>query len=188
MIANKRICIARIVMTTCVGSWYAMMAAHEFGHVVGAWLSGGRVERIVLEFFSFSRTDVSPNPHPLIVVWAGPIVGSLLPLLAWATNRLINKTSDLIARFWAAFCLLANGLYIGAGSFGRIGDAGDMLAAGSPMWMLVTFGIITAAAGLALFNGLGPRFGFGPNGRISPRDLAAATVFCAVSLIIVAAL
>lgn len=172
---------------TLIGSWYAMMAAHEFGHVLGAWLTGGRVERIVLEFFSFSRTDVSPNAHPLIVVWMGPIVGSLLPLLAWAINRLINKTSDLVARFWAAFCLLANGLYIGAGSFGGVGDAGDMLAAGSPMWMLVAFGIIAAVSGFALFNGMGRRFGFGPNGCVNPRDLAAAAIFCAVSLIIVAA-
>ena len=28
-------------------SWLAMMAVHEFGHVVGAYLTGGHVERVV---------------------------------------------------------------------------------------------------------------------------------------------
>lgn len=177
---------ALLIALTLIGSWYAMMAIHEFGHVLGAWLTGGRVERIVLEFFSFSRTDVVPNPNPFVVVWAGPIVGSLLPLLVWAINRLFGKTTDLVARSWAAFCLLANGLYIGAGAFGRVGDASDMIAAGSPMWTLVVFGIIAATSGLALFNGLGPRFGLGSKARVSNRDLLAAAVFCLISLAIVA--
>lgn len=169
-----------------IGSWYTMMAAHEFGHVLGAWITGGRVERVVLEFFAFSRTDVSANPHLLIVVWAGPIVGVLVPLLAWAINRVIRRSSDLIARFWAGFCLLANGLYIGAGAFGDIGDAGDMLAAGSPMWALLAFGLVAAGSGLALWNGIGPRLGIGASARVNSHDVTAAAVFCTGSLIIVA--
>lgn len=176
-----------IITLSIIGSWYAMMAAHEFGHVLGAWVTGGRVDRIVLEFFAFSRTDVSPNPHPLIVVWAGPMVGVVVPLMAWAVNRLVGRSSDVLSRFWAGFCLLANGLYIGAGSFGGVGDAGDMLAAGSPMWMLIVFGIVAAAGGLALWNGLGRRFGIGSStASVNPHDLAAAAVFCGVAIGIVA--
>jgi hypothetical protein len=42
--------------------------------------TGGTVERVVLHPLSISRTDVSPNPHPVAVVWLGPIVGSVVPL------------------------------------------------------------------------------------------------------------
>src|SRR5208337_624939 len=55
--------------------WMAMMAVHELGHVVAAVATGGKVEKVVLHPLMISRTDVSPNPSPLIVVWAGPIVG-----------------------------------------------------------------------------------------------------------------
>jgi hypothetical protein len=44
-------------------SWLAMMAIHEFGHVLHALVSGARVERVVLHPLAISRTDVSPNPH-----------------------------------------------------------------------------------------------------------------------------
>ncbi len=58
-----------------------MMALHELGHVVGAVPTGGSIECVVLHPMSFSRTDVSPNLHPAIVVWLGPIVGCIGPLM-----------------------------------------------------------------------------------------------------------
>jgi hypothetical protein len=66
---------------------------------------------------------------------------------------------------------LANGLYIGLGSLEGVGDAGDLLQHGSPVWTLWLFGLATAPAGLALWNGLGPKFGLGRpgRGRASPR-------------------
>jgi hypothetical protein len=45
-------------------SWYGMMAIHELGHVMGAWLTGGRVERVVLHPLAISRTDLAHNPRP----------------------------------------------------------------------------------------------------------------------------
>jgi hypothetical protein len=63
------------------------MAVHELGHVIGAVISGGVVERVVLHPLTISRTDVSPNPHPGIVVWLGPVIGCLFPLaLAWSVG------------------------------------------------------------------------------------------------------
>ena len=61
-------------------SWMGMMATHELGHVLGALVSGGHLDRVVLHPLTISRTDVAPNPNPLIVVWLGPIVGCVLPL------------------------------------------------------------------------------------------------------------
>ncbi|HWE96938.1 MAG TPA: hypothetical protein VG269_23455, partial [Tepidisphaeraceae bacterium] len=58
-------------------SWLTMMLVHESGHVIGALCTGGRVRRVVWHPAVISRTDVQPNPHPIIEVWAGPVIGSL---------------------------------------------------------------------------------------------------------------
>jgi hypothetical protein len=61
-------------------SWLAMMAIHELGHVLHAWLSGGTVSLVYLRPFEFSRTDLSVNPHPQFVAWGGPLWGCVIPL------------------------------------------------------------------------------------------------------------
>jgi hypothetical protein len=140
-----------------------MMIVHEAGHVAGAVLTGGRVRRVVLTPVGFSRTDVMPDPRPLIVVWAGPVVGAAAPLCAWAIAEAAKVSVAYLLRFFAGFCLIANGAYIGAGSFGRVGDAYPMLLFGSSMWQLWLFGLLTAPAGLLLWHRLGPHFGLGAN-------------------------
>ncbi len=62
-----------VLVGTFIGfSWLAMQAVHELGHVLGAVATGGRVTEVVLHPCTISRTDVHPNPHPLLVVWPGP--------------------------------------------------------------------------------------------------------------------
>lgn len=141
--------------------WLAMMAVHELGHVLGAAVSGGTVERVVLHPLTISRTDVSPNPHPMLVVWAGPVVGVLLPLALLLGARAGRLRGAYLLQFFAGFCLVANGVYLGVGSFGSVGDAGDLLHLGSPAWTLWLFGAAAAALGLYLWHGLGPHFGLG---------------------------
>jgi hypothetical protein len=142
-------------------SWFWMQAVHELGHVLGAWLTDGTVEQVVLHPLTISRTDVGRNPRPLLVAWAGPIVGVLAPLGVWALFLANRIPLAWLARFFAGFCCLANGLYLGVGSFDRVGDAGDILHHGSPMWALWLFGLVAAPAGLALWNGLEAKFGWG---------------------------
>jgi len=161
--------------------WLAMMAVHELGHVVGANATGGKVERVVLYPLTISRTDVSPNPCPLFVVWAGPIVGVLLPLALFLAARVGRVNWAYLVQFFAGFCLIANGAYIGVGSFGKIGDAGDMLRRGGPMWSLWLFGAACFPFGLYLWNGLGPHFGLGAAaGKVNHR---AAYVSCGLLLL-----
>ena len=150
-------------------SWLGMQAVHEFGHVVGAWATGGTVERVVLHPLELSRTDVSPNPSPLVVVWAGSIVGVLLPMVALTLAWGFKAPALYLFRFFAGFCLIANGVYIGAGAFVGLADAGVMLQHGSPRFVLLFFGIVTLPLGLLLWNGLGPRFGLGEGGRVDTR-------------------
>jgi hypothetical protein len=117
-------------------SWLAMQVVHELGHVLGAMASGGAVTEVILYPTSFSRTEVYPNPSPLLVVWAGPVVGCLLPILAFLVARVVGCPGVYLFRFFAGFCLVANGLYVGIGALEGFADAGDMLLHGSPRWHL----------------------------------------------------
>lgn len=147
-----------------------MMAVHEFGHVLHAMLSGGRVERVVLHPADISRTDVSPNPHPRFVAWGGAVWGTVIPLALLAVVRVVARKYTYLAAFFAGFCCLANGLYLAAGSFGGVGDAGDLLRLGAARWQLWLFGVPVSILGLWLWNGLGPQFGFGAaNGKVDSR-------------------
>jgi len=133
-------------------AWLLMMLVHEAGHVVAAWSSGGVVQRLVWTALDFSRTDVHPNPHPLIVAWAGPLAGCLLPLIAFALLRRRFVRTRLIAAYFAGFCLIANGTYIGIGAFEPIGDADVMLRHATPPAVMMIFGVAASATGLMLWH------------------------------------
>ena len=132
-----------------------MMAVHETGHVVGALITGGNVVRVVLHPLMISRTDVAPNPHPAVVVWLGPILGCLIPLAVCGVIPRRITLARNVASFFAGFCLVANGAYISIGSFDRVGDCGEMLRTGSPHWVLIAFGVVSASLGLFLWHRLG---------------------------------
>ena len=135
--------------------WFAMMAFHELGHVIGALITGGTVEQVVLYPLTISRTDVSPNPSPLTVVWFGPIFGCVVPMAcSLLVPRRLTSVRN-IAVFFAGFCLLANGSYIAFGSLDRVGDCGVMLQNGSPLWTLLLFGAVTIPMGLYVWHRLG---------------------------------
>jgi hypothetical protein len=174
---------AVMIVSACALSWLLMTGVHELGHVIGALLTGGRVERVVLHPLAISRTDVRPNPHPLFVAWSGPFVGVALPVAALGVCRRRNRIVRDLVRFFAGLCLIANGLYLGVGSFFRIGDAGDLLRHGAAAWHLWFFGAATVPLGLWLWNGTGPTFGFGAaRGKVSRR----AALICASLAIAIA--
>jgi hypothetical protein len=188
-----RCCVRRfriLVFIGCVSliAWLLMQAVHEAGHVLAAWLTGGTVERMILHPLAISRTDVQPNPQPLLVAWSGPVFGVLAPLGAWAMALAARFRQAWLLQFFAGFCLIANGLYLGVGSFGSIGDAGDIVRHGSPDWALWVFGLLAAPAGLWLWNGLGPHFGLGPraeeiSGRLVLAGLAVLSGTCGIMLL-----
>jgi hypothetical protein len=176
----KRFHQAVLIISLIVGSWLGMQAVHELGHVLGAWLTSGRVERVVLYPLTISRTDMDYNPHPLIVVWAGPVCGAIAPLILWAAARAVKMPGAYVPRFFAGFCLIANGAYIGVGSFDGIGDCGTMLQNGSQPWQLWLFGLATAPVGLWLWHGQGPHFGLGASpGKVNGRVAWATFGACA---------
>jgi hypothetical protein len=136
--------------------WLGMMAVHESGHVLHAWLSGGHVQRVMLPLAGFSRTDVDPNPSPTFVTWGGPIWGCVWPLLAWLVIHLIHRRTWPSFRFFVGFCLIANGAYLGAGWAAHSGDARDLVMMGTPKVVLVAFGAVMVPVGLWIWHRLGP--------------------------------
>jgi hypothetical protein len=142
------------------------------------------VARVVLHPLTISRTDLASNPSPLAVVWAGPVVGAVAPLGLWGLALAARLPGAFVLRFFAGFSLLANGLYIGVGSFGRVGDCGEMLRHGSGPWQLWLFGLLTAPMGPWLWHRQGPHFGLGPaEGRVSRGVAYGALVVFLVLLV-----
>ncbi len=150
-----------LIVSTLGLCWLGMQVVHELGHVLAAFAGGETVHGVVLHPLAISRTDVSHDRHPLLVIWGGPVVGSLLPVGFLAVARWARLGLLYLFRFFAGFCLIANGAYLGVGAFGDVGDAGDLLRHGSPAWTLIVFGLVCIPAGLWLWNGLGPCFGLG---------------------------
>jgi hypothetical protein len=173
---------AVLILAILLGSWLGMQIVHEFGHVLGGWLTGGQVARVVLYPLTISRTDWATNPHPLIVAWSGPMLGVLLPLAGWLLLR--HRRGAYLIRFFAGFCCIANGAYIAGGSLDRLGDAGDLLRHGSPISLLWLFGLTTILLGLWLWHRQGQHFGLGPaRGKVSVR--AAYGTLVAVVMVMI---
>jgi hypothetical protein len=179
---------AILIVSVLLGSWLGMQAVHEFGHVVGAWSTGGRVVRVVLHPLTISRTDVDPNPRPLFVVWAGPLFGALAPLLLWAVAAGLRLSGAFVPRFFAGFCLIANGAYIAGGSFGHVGDCGVMLRNGSAIWQLWLFGAVTVPIGLCLWNRQARHFGLGSAPRQVSATVAYSILFACIAMLVFACL
>lgn len=139
------------IVVFLTGCWFAMEAVHELGHVFAAWCTGATVERVVL--WPISRTDTLGVRFPLIVYGAGPVFGTLFPLLLWGIVRLVRPKIAYFFRFFAGFCLIANGAYIG-GDFSTLGptDAGLLIEHGANRVFLVLFGLVCVSLGLLLWH------------------------------------
>jgi len=159
-----------LILTLIPFCWLAMQVVHEAGHVTVALLTHAEVIKVGLHPLVMSHTDVGENPHPLAVVWGGPALGSALPLLVFLVLAVVRAPGVYMYRFFAGFCLIANGVYIGVGRF--IADGADpwmMTENGSPRWVLVMFGLITFPLGLYLWHRQGKHFGLGEaKGKVNP--------------------
>jgi hypothetical protein len=178
----RRLAQITLIASTLGFSWLGMQIVHESGHVACALTGGETISRVVLHPMALSRTDATHDQHPLLVIWGGPILGSLLPLGALGLSKLASARVAYLFRFFAGFCLIANGAYLGIGGFSGVGDAGDLLRYGTPPWTLVAFGLACMPLGLSLWNGLGPHFGLGPSqGEVDRRaSLGVLVLFLTV--------
>lgn len=125
-----------------------MLETHELGHIVGGYLSGGRLQSADMWPWHLPYSIFQPDPHPLITLWSGLISWALVPLLL----------ALLIRRYWAwfiaRFCLLANGLYIAAGwwSGDPFLDTTKLLEHGSHRLLIATYCALTIGFGYFVFR------------------------------------
>jgi hypothetical protein len=169
-----------LMFSTAALSWLLMLAVHESGHVLQGWVSGAKLDAVHLPLLGFSRTDFAVNPHPLFVAWGGAWWGSVLPLAILVAARCFAAKRHVYLLAWfAGFCLVANGAYLLGGAIlsGGADDGGAILQHGGARWQLLGFGVIAVAAGLYLWNGLGPCFGLGPSrGQVDRKTAVAVTI------------
>lgn len=166
-------------------SWLWMQIIHELGHVLAALATGVAVERVVLHPLAFSRTDLHGGTSSPVIIWAGPVVGCLLPACALAIASMIGTSLVFLFRFFAGFCLIANGAYIGIGWIDQVGDAGDLLRHGTPIWAMIVFGCIGIAAGLWLWHGLGAAFGLKRGATLpKPKLIIGLTALLAATVMV----
>jgi hypothetical protein len=167
-----------------IACWLWFQIVHELGHVLGALATGGQVTQVVLHPLAISRTDVQGSRQPLVVVWAGPVMGCALPLVVWWIAAMLKWPAAFVLRFFAGTCLVANGTYLFAGSFDGVGDCGDLLRHGAPIWTLWLFGLVTMPAGLLLWNDQGGNFGFGRQAKPISTKLVYSTAAVAAATIV----
>jgi len=138
-----------LFLTVC---WFGMQAVHELGHILAAWSSGATVLRVVL--LPISWTNVSNVEYPLFVYGAGAVVGTVLPMLLWLIVRWFRWKTVYLFRFFAGFCLVANGVYIGC-DFSVTGpsDAGLLIEHGANRLVLASFGALCVSGGILLWHG-----------------------------------
>jgi hypothetical protein len=129
-----------------------MLVTHELGHVIGAWMSGGRVLSVSIPLVGFSQTIVHPNPHDVFETWCGPVIGSILPALVLLVVRAVQRRMPTLLGLFAGFCLIANGAYLGIGWIWRAGDAGDLVRLGAPVWVLLGSGAVGVTSGLLCWH------------------------------------
>jgi hypothetical protein len=156
--------MSRIYQILLIGSflpfcWLMMMVVHELGHVVGAMATGAEIKRVVLHPLVISQTELGFDPSPRLVAWSGPIVGVLLPALAWRVAKLFRLKEFYLFQFFAGFCFVANGVYFFADTFVQAGDVATIVKGGGSRWPPILFAIVTFPLGLWLWHGLGKYFG-----------------------------
>ncbi len=175
-----------VLILTFIGfSWLAMQAVHELGHVAATLATGGTVENVVLHPLAMSRTEVGTNPHPVVQVWAGPVVGVLLPLLAYLVAWVARAPGLYLFRFFPGFCCVANGTYIAFGPSDTGMDTEVMLLLGASRWHLLLFGVPAITLGLYLWHGLGSHFGLGEaKGRVTRSTAIVSAALFALTILL----
>ncbi len=120
-----------------------MVTTHEAGHLVGGWASGAELTACDLAPWRLPYSIHHPDPHPKVTLWAGPLIGVLLPL---ATAIVFRHRSVWLV---ADFRLIANGSYLALAfaSDDRFLDTTRLLDAGTHPLGIVAFCLATIPTG-----------------------------------------
>lgn len=125
-----------------------MTTTHESGHIVGGWLSGGTLQEASLAPWGLPHSRFEPDPRPLVTLWAGPVLGVVVPIMV---ASIIRRPS---AWFVAHFCVLANGVYLALAWITGDNhlDTHRLFAAGCPAWAVAAYCVVTIGVGYVGFR------------------------------------
>ena len=125
-----------------------MILTHETGHMIGGLIGGASLIDYDIAPWSLPFSFHNPDPHPLLTLWAGPLLGVAVP----AVFATVFRHRSL--RFIADFCLLANGVYLAlawiAGD--RFLDTTRLLESGAPPFTIAIYCALTIGAGYVRFR------------------------------------
>lgn len=125
----------------------AATALHELGHVLAAWMTGGRVQALHLHPFTTSYTNISPDPSPLLTHAAGVTLGPLAGLACIALGRRFEGTYAVPLYTTGVATFATSGIYLVVGTLTGAGDARVLLDLGMPaLGLLLAGGALVAAA------------------------------------------
>ncbi len=113
------------------------------------------------------------------MIWLGPLIGALLPCAVWWISNARKFEWKEPLRFFAGFCLIANGAYLGSVISSPVGDASDLLNHGAHRWQLLLFAVITIPLGILAWDDLTPHLR-----RISDPKLGTIWGILGVALIV----
>jgi hypothetical protein len=179
----RRIVTGVVTLAAC---WYASLAVHELGHVLGGLVAGADSIEVSMPLLGFSQTQLLGNDHPLFTTTAGLLVGALLPLLVWGIAEIARLLGRSVVRFWAGFALVLNGGYLAGDAFLLGGDAGELARAGVPSWLMLSIALPVCAAGLWVWHMMGshPRAD-APEDQPCEPDFATAALVLGMGLVFV---
>ena len=129
-------------------SWVVMTTTHEAGHMIGGFLSGAVLVDFDLAPWRLPYSLHWPDPHPLVTLWSGPVLGVAMPIVFAAILR------RHWAWFIASFCMTANGAYLALAwiSGDRFLDTPRLLSAGVHPATIVVYCFLTIGFGYARFR------------------------------------
>ena len=165
---QERLRFGLLAVSLAIFSWLTMQILHESGHVFHCVVSGGKISQVVLHPLAVSRTEYSKNEWPQFVAWGGIIWGSIIPIVLFVAMQMRRSDLTYLARFFAGFCLISNGVYFVVATIDLGADPGDLVRFGAPRPVVGAVGGLLTLLGFVLWNGLGRSFGLGvPNHRTS---------------------
>lgn len=136
-----------------------MTFVHESGHIICGYVCGGTLQNADLVPWHLPYSIFEPDPHPLVTLWGGPILGVVIPTtVAFAIRS---------ERMWfiAHFCILANGAYIAAAwvSGDRYLDTPKLLEHGASPILISIYCLLTIGFGYV---------------DLTPADIKAGVLSC----------
>jgi hypothetical protein len=161
-------------------SWVVMTVTHELGHVVGGWAAGAELAVLEIRPWHLPHSLFARDPHPLVTLWAGPMVGCGVPLLVALVIR------QGAVWFVAWFCLLANAVYLLLGTFSNDPelDSQKIIRSGMPSYVILLFAGMIGPVSYVGFRGRCARLMGGDDQPLTKRTwgIAAATLVVALIL------